>query len=1038
MDQVPSEEEISEAMLSQMGRGGPIGLNRGIYEAEETKRSRAFTRTAIVNKYREGEGEKPLIKRHILIEGSSKKAVAALEAATEDMPWSFRQVLFEHGSEDGVLFDSDIPESAMEWMAYQFHNLPGRDSDNAELRWPEDKSRAMEVWAWWAVNSKDPSIQSRFRIMFPDQHFKNPLDFTITEMEDVMDSLTPLAEQNARNERWSPEELGYDSAAARTVYDKDGLMVVEITKKLDGARIASKYASGTRWCTSNEGTSQHYLNQGPLYVVFINGKKYAQIHGPSQQICDIRDRPIQNLPGPVAQMMLNQYITTFDEVSTDVKDVARIRKNLFDEQERVRDRRIEQLQTIVDREAVRSGALGISEADPLRRAVLEPLLDMQSAIRSGDELKELKSLSITIDDHEVEREVRHLVEQQEQLIRSLTRFRKATDELPPEDPKILKYVHELIEEDDPEEWDGEPGVDYLIANTHRRDPVLEKWLVDPTREGEWGAAISYFQNTTANGLWPPGTDRWPKLEKKMISQLDETLEVSPWLGHVDPPTPAQVAMYLAIGDNPWRSPKLLLSSLEKEPQSRHRMDQHDLLYQLDRALALEGRDPPCPACGEQPRPGGVDSDDDYACDNEDCGTSYYKLEQSVMPVERGIKTPVMPTKLARKIIAQEDPKRVLRFADLFPPQLIGEVVVDEEIEEIAEESEELITQTSLQTQSRGSEGFNIDAQMDLQEEILTNLRAGKAMTSEMWAVFYIYIEPKLSAEERLVREVNVAGRPRPPGTKQVMCDDCHFPIEYVDGEWKVTEDIRSNRDAVRGLIFSNINGIEGPLFHGQALQAQSEEDRLESIMEHPEWCWTKRVGVVGGDDSVVSNPHDPTLPIAFVACNQCGRWRPLNRERRDNMDWSQKRHFEGMEQYGTGLKCACTYKMANEVLYAPEEEEEEDEKDAEERREVNCRCGAILQWDTVRRAWYCIECPFNTYPTKDAEGTEHPLIQDHPPHHRIADGASASISDFANANDTDDWAFAIGGFATAMAVMVLGNLVSQKVTQVFQDRGWLR
>ena len=34
------------------------------------------------------------------------------------------------------------------------------------------------------------------------------------------------------------------------------------------------------------------------------------------------------------------------------------------------------------------------------------------------------------------------------------------------------------------------------------------------------------------------------------------------------------------------------------------------------------------------------------------------------------------------------------------------------------------------------------------------------------------------------------------------------------------------------------------------------------------------------------------------------------------------------------------------------------------KKKPNCNCGATLQWDDVRKAWYCIECPFNTYPKK--------------------------------------------------------------------------
>ena len=34
------------------------------------------------------------------------------------------------------------------------------------------------------------------------------------------------------------------------------------------------------------------------------------------------------------------------------------------------------------------------------------------------------------------------------------------------------------------------------------------------------------------------------------------------------------------------------------------------------------------------------------------------------------------------------------------------------------------------------------------------------------------------------------------------------------------------------------------------------------------------------------------------------------------------------------------------------------------KKKPNCRCGAELQWDDVKKAWYCIKCPFNTYPNK--------------------------------------------------------------------------
>ena len=31
----------------------------------------------------------------------------------------------------------------------------------------------------------------------------------------------------------------------------------------------------------------------------------------------------------------------------------------------------------------------------------------------------------------------------------------------------------------------------------------------------------------------------------------------------------------------------------------------------------------------------------------------------------------------------------------------------------------------------------------------------------------------------------------------------------------------------------------------------------------------------------------------------------------------------------------------------------------------NCKCGATLEWDNLRKAWYCISCPFNTYKAEE-------------------------------------------------------------------------
>ena len=176
-----------------------------------------------------------------------------------------------------------IKEGQVEWLCNQFVPLESfgdYDSEiTSDLIWPEDLPRAIETLDWFMEARKDSRVQNQFRLMFPEEisdgaSIRNPLDWSCYQMEDVQDSLTPGNLATARNERWDPEERGFTPDEADVAYDQDGIMIVRMLKP----RAATAYASGTRWCTSHATTAKGYLDTGPLYVVFDNGKKYAQAH----------------------------------------------------------------------------------------------------------------------------------------------------------------------------------------------------------------------------------------------------------------------------------------------------------------------------------------------------------------------------------------------------------------------------------------------------------------------------------------------------------------------------------------------------------------------------------------------------------------------------------------------------------------------------------------------------------------------------------------------------------------------------------------
>lgn len=209
-----------------------------------------------------------------------------------------------------AVVDGKIPEGAAEWLFYQvlpvdlfgtYSCTQSPPADRQNLIWPEDQPRALETFNWYMSNRKDSVVQNRMREKFPGRNVKNPLEYTIWELEELQSSLTPESEAEERNERWMPLEMGFKESQATVSYNKGEIMIVEVTDK----NAASKYAAGTRWCTSSPATAQTYLNKGPLYVVFRNGKKYGQIHSESDQIMDLQDRPIGgNLPPEIATFMV--------------------------------------------------------------------------------------------------------------------------------------------------------------------------------------------------------------------------------------------------------------------------------------------------------------------------------------------------------------------------------------------------------------------------------------------------------------------------------------------------------------------------------------------------------------------------------------------------------------------------------------------------------------------------------------------------------------------------------------------------------------
>ena len=270
------------------------------------------TRDAILRKYGEvfvgaNMVDDPQGTWDALMEAAASKGQeqydSLLDETLQELPWWMHQRIRNLLEINREMVAGRIDEGVCEWLCYQSEPLDSFTiqyrQDDSLLIWPEDKDRALETFNWYFEKRKQSDVQNMIRQMFPGRSVKNPLEFSIYDLEDVQDALTPVAVQQAKNDRWKPEQRGILETEAETVFEDDGWLIV---KCLD-AKVAASYASGTRWCTSNKGTAQSYLNSGPLYVLFRNGQKYGQIHGESNQIMDVRDRPIQDLDPVVASFM---------------------------------------------------------------------------------------------------------------------------------------------------------------------------------------------------------------------------------------------------------------------------------------------------------------------------------------------------------------------------------------------------------------------------------------------------------------------------------------------------------------------------------------------------------------------------------------------------------------------------------------------------------------------------------------------------------------------------------------------------------------
>lgn len=126
---------------------------------------------------------------------------------------------------------------------------------------------------WFFAHQKDPLFKQVVeeyadveRRTFNPKNLMDFMGFDLTRLPRRYQE----AEKNAKVNKF-PESLPRGVTVA---YDDGNHKILEVTDE----DAACGLAEGTDWCTGDEGHASHYLAEGPLYIIYRNQDKIAQLY----------------------------------------------------------------------------------------------------------------------------------------------------------------------------------------------------------------------------------------------------------------------------------------------------------------------------------------------------------------------------------------------------------------------------------------------------------------------------------------------------------------------------------------------------------------------------------------------------------------------------------------------------------------------------------------------------------------------------------------------------------------------------------------
>lgn len=221
---------------------------------------------------------------HVFCEGLDSKMAELIKQFTDMPPEEAEKRIREIAEADPTEQKAYTP-----WLVRQVRK--------GHLRLPEDQDRALEALR---------SFEQNKRIA----NFPGPKDINqYKQFQDFEAVIEKLGGQALKSKRQSKREV--KEKGAKLIYDDGTYAVIEVTEP--GAAVI--YSAGSKWCTSREGTASGYLKNGPLYILFKDDVKFAQMHPASHQLKDLTDRELDYRQDPGLRKIIAKIIKPKDPQS---------------------------------------------------------------------------------------------------------------------------------------------------------------------------------------------------------------------------------------------------------------------------------------------------------------------------------------------------------------------------------------------------------------------------------------------------------------------------------------------------------------------------------------------------------------------------------------------------------------------------------------------------------------------------------------------------------------------------------------------------